>query len=224
VVPEGGVKRWVLLALLAAVIVAPSAQATNECRGLMVCVPVAGPWVVTPSVSRVEYDLSCPKGYVVAGLDAELTSRGIDVGFVGALGSPVNPGITTQRDAVFLGRVVRGSPVGATFRPHIGCVPAQGGGGRAPTVHDALAPGKPVDRRVVEVPALHDRSVRARCPKGERLSSATYAVGFYGPTPPTATAARSVRVAQTVKNGTVRLAIRSHVNAVVQLDLLCVAT
>jgi hypothetical protein len=125
---------------------------------------------------------------------------------------------------VFLGRVVRGSPLGAAFRPHIGCVPAQGGGGRAPTVHDALAPGKPVDRRVVEVAASHDRSVRARCPKGERLSDATYAVGFYGPTPPSAAKARSVRVARTVKNGTVTLAIRSHVNAVVQLDLLCVAT
>lgn len=217
-------KRGVLLALLVAAVVAPSAQATNECRGLMVCVPVTGPWVVTPSVSRVEYDLSCPKGYVVAGLDAEVTSRGIDVGFVGALGSPVNPGITTQRDAVFLGRVVRGSPLGATFRPHIGCIPARGGGGRAPTVHVALAPGKPVDRRVVEVSASHNRTVRARCPRGERLSDATYAVGFYGPTPPTATAARSVRVVQTVKSGTVTLAVRSRVDAVVQLNLLCVAT
>jgi hypothetical protein len=221
---KGSVKRSVLLVLLLAAVVAPSAHATNECRGLMVCVPVAGPWVVTPSVSRVEYDLSCPKGYVVAGLDAEVTSRGIDVGFVGALGSPVNPGITTQRDAVFLGRVVRGSPAGATFRPHIGCVPAQGGGGRAPTVHDALAPGKPVDRRVVEVPASRNRSVHARCPKGERLTDATFAVAFYGQTPPSAAAARSVRVAQSVKNGAVMLAIRSHVNAVVQLDLLCVAT
>jgi hypothetical protein len=216
-------KRIVLLALIAAAIAAPSAHATNECRGLMVCVPVTGPWVVTSSASRVEYDLSCPKNYVVAGLDAELTSRGIDVGFVGALGSPVNPGITTQRDAVFLGRVVRGSPVGATFRPHIGCVPAQGGGGRAPTVHDALAPGKPVDRRVVEVAAPHNRSVRAHCPRGERLSDATYAVGFYGPTPPSAATARAVHVARVVKNGTVTLAIRSHVNAVVQLDLICVA-
>ena len=215
-------KRLVLVALLAAAVVAPAAHATNECRGLMVCVPVTGPWVVTPSVSRVEYDLACPKNYIVAGLDAEVTSRGIDVGFVGALGSPVNPGITTQRDAVFIGRVVRGSPLGATFRPHVGCVPAQGGG-RAPTVHDALAPGKPVDRQVIEVPALHSRSVHARCPKGERVSDATYAVAFYGPTPPTAAAARSVRVAQTLRNGTVRLAIRSHVNAVVQLDLLCVA-
>jgi len=217
------VKRVALLAVVAAAVVAPSAHATNECRGLMVCVPVAGPWVVTPSVSRVEYDLSCPKNYVVAGLDAEVTSRGIDVGFVGALGSPVNPGITTQRDAVFLGRVVRGSPVGATFRPHVGCVPAQGGGGRTPTVHDALAPGKPIDRRVIEFSAPRNRSVHARCPRGERLSDATYAVGFYAAGPPPAAVARSVHVAQTVKNGVVTLAIRSHVDAVVQLDLLCVA-
>jgi hypothetical protein len=223
VVPESRVKRIALLAVVAAAIVAPSAHATNECRGLMVCVPVAGPWVVTPSVSRIEYDLACPKGYVVAGLDAEVTSRGIDIGFMGALGSPVNPGITTQRDAVFLGRVVRGSPVGATFRPHIGCVPAQGGGGRTPTVHQALAPGKPVDRRVIQVPASHNRSLLGRCPKGERLSDATYAVGFYGAGPPTAAEARAVHVAQKVKNGTVILAIRSHADAVLQLDLLCVA-
>jgi hypothetical protein len=216
-------KRVLLLALVGAAIAAPSAQATNECRGLMVCVPVAGPWVVTPSASHVEYDLSCPKGYIVAGLDAEVTSRAIDVGFVGALGSPVNPGITTQRDAVFMGRVVRGSPLGATFRPHIGCVPAQGGGGRTPTVHDALAPGKPVDRRVVQVSAPRNRSLRAHCPTGERLSDATYAVGFYGAGPPTVAAARSVHVTQSVKNGIVTLAIRSRADAVVQLDLLCVA-
>ena len=217
-------KPAVLLAVLAAAVVVPSAHATNECRGLMVCVPVAGPWVVTAVGSRVEYDLTCPKGYIVAGLDAEVTTRGIDVGFVGALGSPVNPGITTQRDAVFLGRVVRGSAAGATFRPHIGCVPARGGGARAPTVHDALAPGKPVDRHVLEVAAAHNRVVHARCPNGERLSAATHAVAFYGETPPTAAATRAVRVVQTIRNGTVTLAIRSHAAAVVQLDLLCVAT
>jgi hypothetical protein len=217
------VKRLALLAVVAAAVAAPSAHATNECRGLMVCVPVAGPWVVTSSASRVEYDLSCPKGYVVAGLDAEATTSGIDIGFVGALGSPVNPGITTQRDAVFLGRVVHGSTTGATFRPHIGCVPARGGGQRAPTAHRALAPGKPVDRHVTEVDAAHDRTVRARCPKGERLSSATHAVGFYAAAPPAAAATRAVRVTQRVRNGIVTLAIRSAARAVVQLDLVCVA-
>jgi hypothetical protein len=221
VVPEAALKRLVLLALLVAAVAAPAAHATNECRGLMVCVPVAGPWVVTPSAARVEYDLSCPKGYIVAGLDAEVTSRGVDVGFVGALGSPVNPGITTQRDAVFLGRIVRGG--GATFRPHIGCVPARGGGQRAPTAHQALAPGKPVDRRVREIPALYNRTVHERGPRGERLSSASHAIGFYGATPPTPEAMRAVHVTRTVRNGVVTVRIHSTVNAVVQLNLICVA-
>jgi hypothetical protein len=79
--------------------VAP-AGATNECRGLQVCVPVAGPWVVA-SPGRVEYQLACPERYIVAGLDAELTNRAIEIGFVGTLGSPVNPGITTSRETAY---------------------------------------------------------------------------------------------------------------------------
>ena len=99
-------RRLLTLATLAtacAVAAAP-AYATNECRGLQVCVPVAGPWVLA-SPGQVEFQLACPKRFVVGGLDAELSSRGIDIGFVGNLGSPVNPGITTSKDAVFLGRL-----------------------------------------------------------------------------------------------------------------------
>jgi hypothetical protein len=187
----------------------------------MVCVPVAGPWVLTPSAAQVEYDLTCPKNYIVAGLDAELSNRGIDVGFVGGLGSPVNPGITTKRDAVFLGRLVRGSTGGATFRPHVGCVPASGGGQRVPTAAHAFPPGKAVDRRVKEVAAAHDRVVTARCPARERLASASHAIGFYGAVPPTVARAAGVHVTQRVRNGTVALVIRSHVPAVVQVNLLC---
>ena len=78
----------------------------------MVCVPVAGPWVVVPASTgenraRVEYQLTCPRGHVVGGLDARLSVRGIDVSFLGRLGSPVNPGITTSRSAVFLGHLRR---------------------------------------------------------------------------------------------------------------------
>lgn len=216
-------KRLLVLAALAAAVVAPSAHATNECRGLMVCVPVAGPWVVTTSSARAEFDLSCPVRFVVAGLDAELSTRGIDIGFVGAMGAPVNPGITTQRDAVFLGRVVRGSSAGATFRPHIGCVPAAGGGQRAPTAYNAFAPGRPVDRRVHEFAARGNRTVSARCPHRERLTAATHAIGFFRSAPPPAAAIRAVHVAQSTKGGVVRLRIRSTVDAVVQLDLICVA-
>ena len=80
--------------------VAP-AGATRECEGLTVCVPKVGPWVVVPTSGevprrQVEYLLSCPKGYVVGGLDAELSQRGIDVTFIGTLGSPVNPGVSSM--------------------------------------------------------------------------------------------------------------------------------
>ena len=67
---------------------APSAHATNECRGLQVCVRVAGPWVVVPAAlklprAHVDFQLSCPRGYLVGGLDTELTDRNIDVEFAG---------------------------------------------------------------------------------------------------------------------------------------------
>lgn len=207
----------------AATIGAGAARATNECRGLMVCVPVAGPWVLAGSSAQVQYQLSCPKNFIVAGLDAELSVRGIDVGFVGALGSPVNPGITTTREAVFLGRLVRGRAAAASFRPHIGCVPAQGGGERAPTAYHAYAPGKPLDRRVLQFAASRNRTVTARCPAGERLAGSTHAIGFFGALPPTAAAARAVHVTRRTQAGAVTLVIRSHVPAVVQLSLLCAA-
>lgn len=215
-------RRAVALAAAAVVaaVAASTARATNECRGLQVCVPVAGPWVLASAGEQVQYDLTCPPRFVVAGLDAELSTRGLDVGFVGALGSPVNPGITTARDAVFLGRVVRDREPAPSFRPHVGCVPASGSGQRAPTVY---APGKPVDRRVRQISAAHDRTVTARCPRPEVLSGATHAVGFYGELPPSAALAHGVRVLQRIRDGAVTLVIRSHVNAVVQLDLLCVA-
>ena len=208
---------------LAAVAAAPAA-ATNECRGLQVCVPVAGPWVLaTPG--RVEFDLACPKRFIVGGLDAELTSRGIDVGFVGSLGSPVNPGITTTKEAVFLGRLVRGRDPAPAFRPHIGCVPASGGGSRAPTAFHPLAPGKPSIRRVtqVSVHAGSRRHVVARCGRGEQLVAATHAIGFPGPNPPSLAEARAVQVSQSVAAGRATLSIRSATRAVVQLDLLCAA-
>ena len=119
---------WGLVVVAAALAVAAPAGGANECDGLMVCVPVAGPWVVVPASAsvprqRVEFQLTCPRGYVVGGLDARLSVRAIDVGFIGILGSPVNPGITTSRSAVFLGSYVGRSADAPTFRPFIGCMP-----------------------------------------------------------------------------------------------------
>jgi hypothetical protein len=218
----------VIAACAAAAVAAGIAGATDECRGLQVCVPVAGPWVVTAGAAEVQYQLACPRRFVVAGLDAELSRRGLDIGFRGALGSPVNPGITTSSSALFVARVVSRPAAGASFRPHIGCVPASGGGQRFPTAYRVLPPGKPIAPTMVDlpvVPGVH-RFVEA-CPAQRRLVDATHAIGFYTTTPPAAAVARSVAVAQTIRSGRLHLTVRAGrlpgVNAVVQVDLLCAA-
>jgi hypothetical protein len=225
------VRRAAVLAVLVSVcaIAAAPAGATNECRGLEVCVPVTGPWVLA-APGEVQYQLACPARFVVGGLDAELSSRGIEVGFVGKLGSPVNPGITTSSEAVFLGRLVRGRDNAPSFRPHIGCVPAAGGGRRIPTAYQVFPPGTPVQRRVFEVRVRSGKTQRyvGRCLRTERLAAATHAIAFYGDKPPTARLARAVAVTQRVRGGRASLTIRASratagTHAVVQLDLLCVA-
>jgi hypothetical protein len=226
------VRGLILLAAvaIAAAIAAAPAYATNECRGLEVCVPVAGPWVLA-SPGQVEFQLACPKRFVVGGLDAELSSRGIDIGFVGNLGSPVNPGITTSMEAVFLGRLVQGHDPAASFRPHIGCIPASGGGQRTPTAYHAFKPGKPSVRHVTQIIVTPGRTRHylKSCARNERLVAATHAIGFFGDAPPSASLAGSVQVAQSVGAGRVKLTIRATRaiagdHAVVQLDLVCAPT
>lgn len=220
----------VLLAAAAAALAlgAGTASATSECRGFDVCVPVAGPWVLTPPGAAVEFQLACPRRFLVGGLDAELSSRAVDVAFLGKLGSPVSPGVTTATEAVFAGRFLR--PAGtASFRPHIGCIPAGGGGQRVPTaLRRTFPPGSPSVRRVRQlgVRAGTTQRLAARCRSGERLVTATHAVGVYRKTPPGRALAAAVRVTQSVQDGRVRLTVRSGtgvrgVHAIVQLDLLC---
>lgn len=206
----------------AALVSAGTAGATTECRGLQVCVPVAGPWVVAGPGAQVSFQLACPRRFVVAGLDAELSRRGVDVTFRGSLGSPVNPGITTSRAAEFLARLLAGRAP-ATFRPHIGCVPASGGGQRFPTVH---RPAPALAATAVQLsvqPGVH-RYVE-RCPSRRDLAGASHAVGFFTAAPPTAELVRSVTVTQTVRAGVVLLVVRSGplpgVTAIVQVEMNC---
>lgn len=222
-------KRLSILAAVvcACAVAAAPAGATNECRGLMVCVPVTGPWVYA-APGQVEFQLACPARYIVGGLDAELSSRGLDIGFVGALGSPVNPGITTQKEAVFLGRLVRGRDPAPSFRPHIGCVPASGGGRRTPTAYHAFPPAKPTVRRVsqIAVSAGATRRFVGTCGRNERVVSATHAVAFYSTSPPAASLARAVHVQERLRPGAVALTIRASraiagTRTIVQLDILC---
>lgn len=215
-----------------ATVLAAPAGATNECRGLQVCVPIAGPWVVVPTRDatprpHVEYQVTCPRGYIVGGLDAELSKRSIDVSFAGTLGSPVNPGITTSRAAVFTGKYVGERRTTATFRPHVGCMPANGGGGRRLNSLAAFPPGRPADRRVSFVPVTGGtQQVVRSCPAGERLISVTHAIGFFTDDAPGARLVSSVSASQSVRNGLVLVAVRGGpalgaTQAVVQIGLVC---
>jgi len=229
------VRRLLLLlciALPALALSAPAGAATRECQGLQVCVPIAGPWVVVPAGSgasrpEVRYQLTCPRGYVVGGLDAELSHRAIEVSFLARLGSPVNPGISTSRSAVFVASFVGSSARGPTFRPHIGCIPAAGSGIRVPTSVAQISPGQPTIRRV--------RTARVRpgavtviqaCRARERLVGASHAFGFFRRTPPSASLVATVSGTRSVEGRRVVVRARGDaelggVRAVVQVHAVC---
>lgn len=227
-------KKALILAGLTAVLVAGSgpAQAADECEGLMVCVPVAGPWVVVPIGTtvprpRVEYQLTCPRGHIVGGVDAELSDRAIDISFVASLGSPINPGITTSRSVVFVASYVGSTASGATFRPHIGCMPASGGGGVPTAVSAVVKPGRPTIRRVrsVRVRSGTQRVARS-CARPEILVDASHAVGFATRRPPTATAIGLVSARREVRGNRVMATVQGNaelgtIRVVAQVQAVC---
>jgi hypothetical protein len=221
--------------LLAALALAAPAGSANECDGLMVCIPIAGPWVVVPATTetprrQAAWQLTCPRRFVVGGLDAELSQRAIDVSFLGRLGSPVNPGITTSRSVTFLGTYVGTSPRAPTFKPYVGCMPAQGGGSRVPTSVPVFEPGTPTTFRVKTARVRPgSASVSMGCRAGERLVGASHAFGFFTRTPPSASLVSSVRGEQSTRDGKVLVALSGDaelggVRAVVQVQALCART
>jgi hypothetical protein len=230
------VKRVLILcaALAALAATAGPVGATNECRGLKICVKVSGPWVVVPVElgnvrAGAQFQLSCPRGYIVGGLDAELSDRAIDLDFPGLLGSPVGPGTTTSRSAVFRGVYTGGSARNPVFRPHLGCVPTSGGGsGPVPYRRlQSFPPSQPAVRRVRTVP-LRAGSARAvvGCGAGERLIAGWHSVGFYTASAPSTSLARSVSVSQSARGNRVYVraragAILNGVRAVVQVGAVC---
>lgn len=225
------------LAVTAAVVLsalgaATSVSAANECEGLMVCVSVPGPWVVVPPAGgtkrqAAEWQLTCPRAHIVGGLDARLSERAIDISFLGQLGSPVTPGVTTARSVVFTASyagAARGSP---TFEPFIGCVPAAGGGGRVPTSVTAFPPGKPTTRRVKTVRVRPGTiTVSQACAARERLVGASHAFAFGTRTPPSASLVASVSGVQSVQGKRVLVRARGDaelagVRAFVQVHAIC---
>jgi hypothetical protein len=223
---------WVAALAAAALVAAAPAGAANECDGLQVCVSVPGPWVVVPSstsTSRtpVEYQLTCPRGHIVGGLDARLSERAIDVQFLGKLGSPVNPGISTTRSAVFRATYVGAATRAPTFKPFIGCMPASGGGTRVPTSMAAFRPGQPVTRRVKTVRVRPGATtVVQHCVGGERLVGGSHAFAFDTRNPPSASLVASVSGSEAIGNGGVVVRVRGDaelagVRALVQVQALC---
>jgi hypothetical protein len=229
------VRRALLLLALGLVplVFAGEARATNECRGLDVCISVPGPWVVVPGapatgVTTVEFQVTCPKGSIAGGLDAILGDPTLDVHFLGTLGSPVNPGITTSRSVVFVATYARGRPT--TFRPVLGCIPTSGGGGRLTTAYTPVAvkPLRPLLRRVRSIPLTGaGRQVTARCGGGERLVGFSSAVGLRTRAQPRTTLLSGVQVTTrrdgnaVVVRATRSAAMPRGVKVVVQVHLFC---
>lgn len=223
----------VALAVTAVVaLAAPASQAADECRGLMACISVPGPWVAIPAPARgrpsalARWQLRCPEG-IVAGLDARVSDRAVDVGFVGLLGSPVNPGITTRDSVVFTGTYAGLRPIATSFRPFLGCIRG-GGGGRTPTRAQAFRPGQPLSFRTRTLRLRGGSLTRGthRCRPGERLLEASHAAGFFTPEPPPAAQLALVRVTRAVRRNTIfvaasRQGVRRGVTVVVQIQALC---
>jgi hypothetical protein len=225
-------KLLVIAAFCAALSGGSGAQAADECDGLMVCVPVAGPWVVVPTGTsvprpRVEYQLTCPRGYIVGGVDARLSHRGIDVTFIGKLGSPINPGITTSRSVVFVASYVGATVSTPTFRPFIGCMPASGGGGGIPTAVGAVKPGQPTVRRVRSARVRPGSStVASSCRRREALVDASHAFAFRTAQPPSASLIAMVGGTRAVSGQRVVVSARGNaelgrIRALVQVHAVC---
>lgn len=224
--------RRVLLVLAVAAgagALASPATATRECDGLDVCIRVPGPWVAVPAPTRaatsVAYQLSCPRGSIVGGLDA-VRPRSLDVMFLGALGSPVNPGITTQRSVVFV--ATSGARSVSAFRPLLGCIPTSGGGGRRTTSVGAVAPRPAVVRRVRTFRLTGPmRRATLRCARGERLLSSSYAVAFRTRAAPRAAVLAGVRVSLRPRSDRLTMTARRSVavpvsaRAEVQVHAVC---
>jgi len=236
------VKRFgfaIALAALAVSLWSPgSAMAANECRGLPTCLPVPGPWVAIPAVSRgapstTVWQLRCPlRGYIVAGVDAQVTDRAIDVSIRGENGAPVGPGVTTGREALFTAVYTGGAVRATAFRPFLGCIPTSGGGGRGETSvrrTAAFTPSRPLERRVTERRLVSGATIRVvgGCPAGTRLLGADHAFGFRTEDEPGATLLGAVRVGRTVAGrvvtarGTVLPAVPARLRVLLQVHAVC---
>lgn len=219
-----------LVASLCAAVLPAAGTAANECRGILVCISVPGPWVVVPAGEEAHYLLECPRRRgVVGGLDALATSRAVRVSFDGRIGSPVSPGTTTSRDAFF--RAISSTRKVAAFQPYLGCIPTGGGGGRSTTSASVTRPGTPVERRAktITLGSASTRTVTQACAANERLVGSWHALAFRVRNAPSLAAVRLVKIERSVVNGVVRArlltseGVPAQLRAEVQVGAVCAA-
>jgi hypothetical protein len=233
------VSRLLLLGALAALVAVPGTSAQSPprvCEGLTICSPVAGPWVVVPGpvpparTGTAVWLLGCPDGFV-GGLDARVANPWVQIRFPGLMGSPVNPGITTRRDTVFLATSVGRPGQTSSFIPFIGCIPAEGGP-RTPTgVGSVQRPeqlGTGPIIRIVRPVEVRQARVRAglACQRGQRLVDWAASIGIYTALHPTKSQLAKVHVTTQLINEHVWVtATRSNLSpripVQVQIHVLC---
>lgn len=212
-------KRLLVLVLALAAFAPADARAGTECDGLIVCIPVKGPWVQVPGGGTpTYYQLTCPgRGQVIGGLDADRAGP-LELSFLGNLGGPVGPGVTTGRSAVFVARTPRAL---ASFRPLLGCIPAGGGGGRSRTAfrptRQLMGTAPVVEatiRRVKNLRLQDQRSERAAhaCRAGERLLAFSHAIAFRSNRPLALSALDSVRATSRRSGSRVLVRVRSGIS------------
>ncbi len=225
-----------VLVLCAAVagVTPKTADAGRECNGLIACIQVTGPWVqVFGGAKPTYYQQACPgRGQVIGGLDADRAGA-LGITFLGTLGGPVGPGVTTGRSAVFVAHTTRSL---AGFRPLLGCIPGGGGGGRGRTLREptrqlqavAPAPEATVWRvKNVRLKELQRERLGHACLAGERLLSFSTAVAFRTKRPPSLAALGSVRATPRRASSRIVVDVRSgiarpeNVRVEVQIQAIC---
>ncbi len=180
--------------LAAAAALAAGGRAADECHGIQQCISVPGPWVVVPAHGTALFHLACPRGRsVVGGLDAVATSPDVRVSFDGRLGAPVQPGVTTTRFALF--RAVSVAAHVQAFQPWLGCIPAQGGGGRSTVSARVGPPGASLALHSLLVAATAGTvsTGRVACAGAERFVDAWHTLVFRTKQPPQLSLASLVR-------------------------------
>jgi hypothetical protein len=204
--------------------------ATNECRGIQSCIRVPGPWVLVPAHGSSQFLLSCPRGRsVVAGLDAQATSRAVHVWFDARIGAPVSPGVSTTTYALF--RAVSTSNRAEVFQPRLGCVPAQGGGGRSTVSARVVTPVGPaveLRSRIVIIGPGQLKFAKVACKPNEKRVGSWHSTAFRVKQPPTIGAGALVQVTEThagrqvVVTASATDGLSIDVHAIVQVGAVCV--